>query len=210
MTTSASVARRAPVPAVLGLAASIAAFAGLYAVAVCTTRGQWWDQRLWWELHAASPVAGRSVALTLSQITPARCLLALGVIAALAVAQRRALPALVGVACAAGTFVSAEVLKYTLVRPDLGVSHLTLNSFPSGHTGAIAALAVAAVVALSRAGRVLVGLAASLATAATGLGVVLAGWHRPSDAVASALVAVVWALVGLLVVHRLTPATMRA
>ena len=42
---------------------------------------------------------------------------------------------------------------------------------------------------------------ATLATALTGLGVVLAGWHRPSDPVASALVAVAWAVVGLLVVH---------
>lgn len=191
---------RARLAGMTGLAAACAALTSLYAVAVCTVRGQAWDHRIWWHLHELSPVGARRVAEALGVITPLSCAAALGAIVLLAVAQRRLVPAVVGVVCAAGTFVSAEVLKYTLERPDLGISHYG-NSFPSGHTGAVAALAVAAVVALGGGLRAVWATLATLATALTGLGVVLAGWHRPSDPVASALVAVAWAVVGLLVVH---------
>lgn len=186
---------------ILGLGASVAAFLAVYTVAVLTPQGQWWDQRLWSAVTHRTPVSRWEALGALAQITPLRCVVALVAVALVAVAQGRVRQALVGIAAATGTFVSIELLKHTLVRPDHGIGDYAFNSLPSGHTGAVAALAVAALVALARVSRCVIGLGAAAATAVTGLAVVVAGWHRPSDAVASVVVAVGWTLAGMLVVQ---------
>lgn len=185
-------------------ALATAALVALYAVAVCTARGQWWDEAIWWRVRMRSPYAPWETARALGVITPVTCAAALAGVVLLALAGGRARQAVLGTVCAAGTFATAEGLKLLLVRPDLGVSDWWGNSFPSGHSGAVAAVAVAAIVALGRGSRLVVASLACLATLATGCGVVVAGWHRPSDPVASTLVAVIWTLVGLLLVRHET------
>ncbi|WP_409484242.1 phosphatase PAP2 family protein [Arsenicicoccus dermatophilus] len=195
--------RRTETLPVAGLLATCAALAGLYVGAVRTERGQWWDHVGWWLLHRRSGVDGHHVgAVMRTVITPAHLVIALAVIAALAVLQRRRWAAVVAVVCAAGTFVSAEVLKAVLERPDLGIPWAVGNSFPSGHTGAVGALLVAAAVALTGWWRAVTVAMAGAATALTGVGVVVAGWHRPSDPLASVLLALAWILAGLVVLGR--------
>jgi membrane-associated phospholipid phosphatase len=107
-----------------------------------------------------------------------------------------------------GANLTTQVVKQLVERPDYGVDLARAaagNSLPSGHTTVAASVAVALVMVLPaqlRAGAAVVGAGyAALAGVAT----LSAGWHRPSDAVASLLIVGAWAaLAGLLlaVAHR--------
>jgi membrane-associated phospholipid phosphatase len=109
--------------------------------------------------------------------------------------------ALVALLFIAGANVTTQVLKVGLYRPIYGVDKVrdhVGNSFPSGHTTAAAAVAVALVFVLPARVR---GIGAVLGAAFAGLvgvATLSAGWHRPSDAVAAMLVVGGWAgLAGL-------------
>lgn len=114
-------------------------------------------------------------------------------------------------ACASATLLATvgqvEHLKKTLDRPALGANpslEWTLNSYPSGHTAGVAALAAMAVVlAPHRAGPLT--LAGALATGGVGAATVAARWHRPSDVVGAALTAVQWGAIGLATAEVLDP-----
>jgi len=109
--------------------------------------------------------------------------------------------ALVALLFIAGANLTTQLLKAGLYRPIYGVDKVrdqAGNSFPSGHTTAAAAVAVALVFVLPARVR---GIGAVLGAAFAGLvgvATLSAGWHRPSDAVAAMLVVGGWAcLAGL-------------
>ena len=109
--------------------------------------------------------------------------------------------ALVSLLFIAGANLTTQVLKAGLYRPIYGVDKLrdqAGNSFPSGHTTAAAAVAVALVFVLPARVR---GVGAVLGAAFAGLvgvATLSAGWHRPSDAIAAMLIVGGWAgLAGL-------------
>jgi len=109
--------------------------------------------------------------------------------------------ALVSLLFIAGANLTTQVLKAGLYRPVYGVDKLrdqAGNSFPSGHTTAAAAVAVALVFVLPARVR---GVGAVLGAAFAGLvgvATLSAGWHRPSDAIAAMLIVGGWAgLAGL-------------
>jgi membrane-associated phospholipid phosphatase len=109
--------------------------------------------------------------------------------------------ALVSLLFIAGANLTTQVLKAGLYRPIYGVDKLrdqAGNSFPSGHTTAAAAVAVALVFVLPSRVR---GVGAVLGAAFAGLvgvATLSAGWHRPSDAIAAMLIVGGWAgLAGL-------------
>jgi membrane-associated phospholipid phosphatase len=87
------------------------------------------------------------------------------------------------------TVLAAQALKTVLARPALS-SATAMNSLPSGHVAAAAGLAVAAVLAVDRSLRVTVAVIGTVTVAITGLATVTLQWHRPSDVVAAALLAV--------------------
>jgi membrane-associated phospholipid phosphatase len=87
-----------------------------------------------------------------------------------------------------GTVAGAAALKAVLVRPALLDG--TANSLPSGHVAAVAGLAAALALVCAPTGRVLVAVAGLGAVATTGLATLALAWHRPSDVVASGLLAV--------------------
>ncbi len=104
--------------------------------------------------------------------------------------------ALVALLLIAGANLTTQVLKAGLYRPMYGVDKVrdqVGNSFPSGHTTAAAAVAVALVFVLPSRVR---GVGAVLGAAFAGLvgvATLSAGWHRPSDAIAAMLVVGGWA-----------------
>ncbi|MDX6372990.1 MAG: hypothetical protein QOD98_1978 [Nocardioidaceae bacterium] len=171
------------------------AFLAVYAVGVWTPAGQLLDQQAmrWVAAHTAldsgaALVLGALTATTVAVATAALVLVALAVHGA-----RRAL--VVGLAPPV-VLALARLLKLFLERPDLLPSDYA-NSFPSGHVAAVAAVAASVALALPDRfrGRALATLLA-VPVAVTAVATVVLRWHRPSDTLGGALLAVLVGCVG--------------
>ncbi|WP_151523372.1 phosphatase PAP2 family protein [Serinicoccus kebangsaanensis] len=183
-------------PRPLGLVVgAIAAFGAVYAVAVLSTTGQRVDSGL----MDAVTVTGAQHQLLDSVLPNPYVLLALalgvGVLASLH-RPRTGLAVLVSVPV---LVASTQVLKALLPRPQLADPWLMSNSLPSGHTGAAAALALALLLVAPRAWLPVASVLGAGLTVWMGALVVMLGFHRPSDVVASVLLAVGAGGLGLLV-----------
>jgi membrane-associated phospholipid phosphatase len=126
----------------------------------------------------------------LQRITADSFAVVLLVIAVAGILRRR--PRLgVGAALAAAVAViGTDVLKnYVLPRPDLTHNPLTItaNTFPSGHTAAAIACALALVMVTPPRWRGVSAVVAGSYAWITAAQVQTAGWHRPSDAIGAAL-----------------------
>jgi hypothetical protein len=126
----------------------------------------------------------------LRRITADSFAVVLAILVAIGVARRR--PRLgLGVALAAATaVVTTDLLrKVILDRPFLVASDAvnSANTFPSGHTAAAIACALALVVVSAPAWRGLSAVLAGSYAWVTAAAVQTAGWHRPSDAIGAAL-----------------------
>ena len=134
--------------------------------------------------------------------------LALGILALLGIGFIRKRP-LLGVA-AAGS-VAAAVLtteglkKFVIDRPIRfeEVPDLAHNTFPSGHATISTSLALAALMLAPVRLRVPVAVVGALWVSFQCTGVVSAGWHRPSDALAGLAVALGWAAFAVFVLASL-------
>lgn len=158
-----------------------------YVLAVRTPAGQVIDNRL---MIATEQALGNALwaELLLAAISPASVAAALCLVAAVALALRGTAAATAAAATIVVTLLGTEVLKHLLVRPDwLGD---TGNSLPSGHVSAVAAVAVAAYVAVPVTARPVVASLGLAGVVATTTATMALGWHRPSDAVASVMLAV--------------------
>lgn len=170
-------------------------FVATYVMAVLSTRGQSVDSGL---MDAVTLSGSRHDAVAAALPNPYLLLGGALVIGLLALLRRirTGLAVLVAVPL---LVVSTQVLKPLLPRPTLADPWVMSNSLPSGHTGAAAALALALLlVSPAR----LLPAAAVVGTALTaymGLAVVLLGYHRPSDVLASVMLAVGAGGLGLLV-----------
>ena len=144
-----------------------------------------------------SRVAG-PVDAVLTTVSALSLLIVMVIIGFIALARRR-----VAVACGAmvlivGANLTTQVLKFVVVRPEIGVDMeraASGNSLPSGHTTIAASVAVALVLVLPAGARGVAGILGALATATVGIATLSAGWHRPSDAVAALLIVGVWACI---------------
>ena len=128
-----------------------------------------------------------------------------------ALLRRRVALALVAVTTVVGSNLTTQLLKHVVLqRPDLGVTTLgmTGNTLPSGHTTVAMSVAAAALLVAPARSRGVVAVLAAAYGAATGVATLSAGYHRPSDAVAAALVVGAWAagLGALVVVAQPPPA----
>lgn len=190
--------------AVAGLA-SLAGFLALYYVFVRTHRGQRLDQTAL--DHVGGSSAGLRVADLLQYVTIGALALVVIVAGYVAVVHRRWAFTGGAVALVAGAMATTEIMKHhVLDRPSYGYGYS--NSLPSGHTTIVASLALAGLLVIPRKGRWIVGLAGSVGIAITGVGTVVAGWHRPSDVVAALAVTFGWGalvLALLSVVHGTEP-----
>ncbi|MCB2177542.1 MAG: phosphatase PAP2 family protein [Actinomycetales bacterium] len=111
----------------------------------------------------------------------------------MAVLRRRVALAAQVAALVIGANVTTQILKSYLVRPDLGLADRIANSLPSGHTTVAASAGAALVLAVPRRYRAVAAAIAAGYTTVTGVATLIAGWHRPSDAVAAIGVVLAWA-----------------
>lgn len=134
---------------------------------------------------------------TVLDIVSVGALAAAGLVAGgVALLRRRLALALVAVGTLVGSNVTTQLLKYTVLqRPDLGIATLgmTGNTLPSGHTTVAMSVAAAALLVAPARLRGTVAVVGAAYGAATGVATLSAGYHRPSDAVAAALVVGAWA-----------------
>ncbi|ASW55810.1 PA-phosphatase [Plantactinospora sp. KBS50] len=182
-------------------AVHLAAFAALWRYAVLTKSGQWLDTVALTGNYIGRDHIGGLVATVLNAMSVASLLVATTVIGFIALIRRRIALAILATLLIAGANITVQVLKYLLIRPDLGIDPERAaagNSLPSGHTAVAASVAVALIMVLPRTARAWGALLGATYTALAGVATLSAGWHRPSDAVASLLIVGAWAsLIGL-------------
>jgi membrane-associated phospholipid phosphatase len=180
--------------------------AGLYLVFVRTTEGQRLDQVALDHLGRSTD-SRETVSTVLDIITIGGMALVLAACVLIALVRRRWSLAVGAVVLVGTANLATEVLKHQiLTRPDLGYGQT--NSFPSGHTTVVASITMAALLVVPRGARWLVAVVGSVSVAVTGVGTVVAGWHRPADVVAALFVslAVGTAVLALLTVRHGTQA----
>lgn len=179
-----------------------AAFVVIYRFFVMTVRGQSLDT-----IALASNTLGAGhldgpVKSVLNAISIVAVVTAAAVVGFIALVRRRVALAVTSVVLIAGANLTAELLKRYLYRPDLGIDKQRLeagNSFPSGHTAIAASVVVGLVLVLPPTVRGIGAIIGAIYASVIGIATMSAGWHRPSDAVASILIVGVWAaLAGIL------------
>jgi membrane-associated phospholipid phosphatase len=94
-----------------------------------------------------------------------------------------------------GANLTTQAMKSGIERPDLiGAAYdATVNTWPSGHTTVAASLAAALVMVVPARARPLAATVGAFYAAAIAVGVMAAGWHRPSDAAGAFAVVGAWA-----------------
>ncbi len=174
---------------------SLLVFIGVYLVAQRSTFGQRFERDV---------LLGRTVGIGGLQGGSSRILdqVTAGSVALLAVAACcvAVLRGRLGLAVSTGiavvlTLGSAALLKALLLpRPVLlgNGAVATATSYPSGHVAAGAAMGAALVIVAPTGWRVRASLAGMTLTGAIGVAVLLAGWHRPSDAIGGVVLATGW------------------
>lgn len=175
---------------------------GLYVVFVRTTEGQRLDQtalrHLGWSTQSRE-----TISTVLDVITIGGMALVLAGCVLVALARRRWALAAGAVVLVGASNLVTQLLKHRVLdRPELGYGYL--NSLPSGHTTVAASITMAALLVVPRGARWLVAVAGAVSVAVTGVGTVVAGWHRPSDVVAALCVtlAVGATVLGVLTIGR--------
>jgi membrane-associated phospholipid phosphatase len=187
---------------VLLIAAGIGAvaFAAIYVVMVRTAAGQRLDDTAVAGRVFGSARVRRGTGRLLGTISVTSLVVAGLFLMTIALVRRRWRLAIGAGILVFGSVVVTETLKHVLLpRPHLAVEpgHWLHNTFPSGHTTIAAALGLALVLVTPRHRRVLAAGVGFLYTLLLGVGVLAAGWHRPSDPMGSiCLVFAIACLVG--------------
>jgi membrane-associated phospholipid phosphatase len=91
-----------------------------------------------------------------------------------------------------GANMTTQALKPALASARPTTAPIGVEAWPSGHTTAVASLAVAAAIAVPAAWRLGVAAASGLAALATGISLIALGWHFPSDVAGGLLIATAW------------------
>ena len=158
-----------------------------YLLMVRTSLGQRFDEAAFDGAREQVPGLAATAGSQLRRITADSFAIVLVALVAIGVFRRRVFLGL-GAAFAAGiAVVGTDLLKnHILTRPVLTTAGSAVNTFPSGHTAAAVACAMALMLVTPPRWR---GVAAVVAGAygwVTAAQVQTAGWHRPSDAIGAA------------------------
>lgn len=177
-------------------AAQIYAFVVVRDVFVFTEHGQ----RLDWIALSGNRVGEHQiedlVSTVLDALSAAMVLGATAFVGFIALIRRRILLAVAATVLVAGANLTTQVLKQATDRPELGVDVERIaagNSLPSGHATVAMSIAVALVLVLPAQLRALGAILGAGGAALAGVATMSAGWHRPSDAIASILIVGAWA-----------------
>ncbi|WP_083990655.1 phosphatase PAP2 family protein [Microbacterium arborescens] len=183
-------------------AVQLAAIAMTIAVCVFTTSGQHADQAA----MVATTSSSNPILLAAQHVSANYILIVAAVTMVVSITTALVTRRFAEAGAASVVFVGAsivtQVLKHDIIaRPDLASGWGTYhNSLPSGHaTIAIAAACAALFAAPTRMKFVLAPVLVVWATVA-GMGVIAAGWHRPSDVVTASLVVGFWCTIAALLV----------
>ncbi len=179
-----------PVCGVLGVAAGL--LATLYALAVCTTRGQFTEDAavLGSDSLHPDPLWAQSALAAIA--ADSSLFIAMAAVVLLGWRQRRFTVGAVAAATMLAANITTQVLKnLVFVRPDLVVNPEvgTGNSLPSGTVTFLLSTALGLVMVLPRspASFLLPG-----AAIAVGCATITLNWHRPADVLAGVAVVVGW------------------
>jgi membrane-associated phospholipid phosphatase len=186
-------------------AINVALFAAVAYVSIHTIRGQMLDTVALSGSGYGQAAFGSTLNTALNAVSVASLVLVLLVVGWIALLRARYSLAIMAVVLVAGSTLTTYVLKtYVITRTDLGVDPERAtagNSLPSGHATAAAAFAVGLVLVLPPAARGLASIIGATYAAVVGVATLSAGWHRPSDVIASYLIVGGWAAgAGLLLV----------
>lgn len=125
----------------------------------------------------------------------------LAIACGIALARHRPRAALAALFVVAGANLTTQLFKASLAHPRfqalLGAEQIGANSFPSGHTTAVASLAIAYAFVVSREWRPAVALVGTGLVFAVGCSVMALDWHYPSDVLGGILVAAGWGFAAL-------------
>jgi len=135
--------------------------------------------------------------------------LILGIVAASALMGRLkvGLLAVGAMLCASA---SSQVLKHVLVTPHQSVPWLGEHTWPSGHTTGAMSFALALVLIAPPAWRWLAGTVGGLLTVGVVYGIMINGWHFPSDVLGGLLMSTFWASLAVLPLRASEPVSWRA
>jgi len=184
-------------PALAGLVRRLVIAAGFFAVAFVVGYfvfiANVWGHELDNEAYLGRESEGRFIATTgghlLSRVTAGALALGLIALVVLGAALRAFVVAVIAVIGVGVAVAGAQVLKATLPWSPLAASDADLpaglfrETYPSGHTTIGSTLAMAVVMIIPASARWWAAPIAGFGAALFAAGVVIAGWHRPSDAI---------------------------
>jgi membrane-associated phospholipid phosphatase len=181
----------------------------LTVLALGLAAGRHVDVRLFLRLAEVEPSGDTPADAIASLGAPLPMLAMLAVACAIALLRGRPRGALAALLVVVGANVTTQLLKALLAHPRvklaIGGDPFEPNTFPSGHTTAVASLAVAYAFVVPAALR---GLALALGGAlalAVGCSVVVIAWHYPSDVLGAYLVVACWGFAVLAVMRTIAP-----
>ena len=129
----------------------------------------------------------------------------LAIACGIALARHRPRAALAALFVVAGANLTTQLFKALLAHPRfqalLGAEQIGANSFPSGHTTAVASIAIAYAFVVPRDWRAAVALIGVGLVAAVGCSVMALDWHFPSDVAGGILVAAGWGFAALAILR---------
>jgi membrane-associated phospholipid phosphatase len=125
----------------------------------------------------------------------------LAIACGIALKRHRPPAALAALFVVAGANLTTQLFKALLAHPRfqalLGAEQIGANSFPSGHTTAVASIAIAFAFVVPREWRPAAALVGTGLLAAVGCSVMALDWHYPSDVLGGILVAAGWGFAAL-------------
>lgn len=175
--------------------AVVAALVLSYVLLVLSPLGQQWDDAIFVKRRSEPHVLARELNRGLHWINPLTWLLMAVVVLVTAAARRCLRRGIVAAGVFAATILLAEVLKIALPRPGVGIDAVLglevkeIDTWPSGHTASATAFVLALILIVAAVAvpwTVVIGTGLIITV---GAGVVLAGWHRPSDIIGGSALA---------------------
>ena len=173
-------------------AAAFAAFLVVYLVAVQTEFGRTLDEAALAGGRAAPELAQDAADRLLRLVSIGSLAAAIAFLTGLAWLRRRPGLVLIPLAVIGLSLLATELFKLAILpRPDhVGGGSLFDNTYPSGHTTVAISIGLAALLIAPKPLRPAVAFLATGLAATTGIFVVTADWHRPSDPIGSYLLTV--------------------